>query len=490
MDIFETAPRDWDARIEFPILSCGFAGVAATVGHRPLYVTDGDATALVLVRALPLAGLRSWTARAKAYVSHGDPRFVKRLVEALAARGVAHVRIGDGVWGLSRHTIDEAGLAGVLTHLLEHSPAESDDELFQRLHPRRRSALRRAEREGIVVNEVRTEAELAQYCALAADTERRTRTRDIGAVMPAAYFAAIFRAMVPRKQAVIFLAHRGEQPLAGAIFLTSAERMTYFHAVSTRDPALTTLQGPTAVIWHALRVARAREIPRFDLGAVTPTDDPAHPNHSVYYFKREFGGYVTEVHHAEVTLAPMKHAFQDRVMLPVWKRAHRVYMAAFGTRATPPPEAVSGTDLRWAGTPAASTAPVPAAPPEPWSLDDVVAEIAALRPVRQRVRALAPSDEARRNAMAFVRALHAGLARAAAPPVVAPTVDGGISFTWPAAAAARGYLVELVFFRDVIEYAVVDGTDVTAPEQRLVDGETSDAGIVLREIVKRYVVRG
>ena len=32
MQIFETAPRDWDARVAFPIMSRGFADAAATLG--------------------------------------------------------------------------------------------------------------------------------------------------------------------------------------------------------------------------------------------------------------------------------------------------------------------------------------------------------------------------------------------------------------------------------------------------------------------------
>src|SRR4051794_32071948 len=106
MQISETAPRDWDARVDFPTLSSGFAEAAATVGHRPLYVTEGDASALVLVRALPIPLLRSWTARAKVQVSRGDAAFVRRLVAGLAARGITQVRVGDAVCGLSRDTIE------------------------------------------------------------------------------------------------------------------------------------------------------------------------------------------------------------------------------------------------------------------------------------------------------------------------------------------------------------------------------------------------
>jgi lipid II:glycine glycyltransferase (peptidoglycan interpeptide bridge formation enzyme) len=265
-------------------------------------------------------------------VSRGGAAFVRRLLWQLGREGIAHVRVGDGVLGVPPATITGARLTPIVTHLLEHAPADSDDALLARLDARRRAGVRRAEREGVVTDEIRTEAQLAQYCALATETERRARARDVGAVMPRAYFATIFREMVPRRQAVMFLAQRDGEPLAGAIFLTSEDRMTYFHAASTRDPAARAFQGPTAVIWHALRFARKLGVPHFDLGAVTPTDDPAHPNHSVYHFKREFGGTVTAIRHGEIAVAPLKYAFQERVMLPVWKRAHGVYLGAVGRR--------------------------------------------------------------------------------------------------------------------------------------------------------------
>src|SRR5437763_762932 len=147
LTLSETPPFDWDEHIAFPTLSRTFAEVSAALGHRPLYAARGDARALVLVRALPIPCLRSWTARAKAYVGGGGPAFVAELVQALAARGIAHLRLGDSVWGLSQAEIEAVGGRTIVSHLLEHPQAESTHELFERLAPRRRGALRRAQRE-------------------------------------------------------------------------------------------------------------------------------------------------------------------------------------------------------------------------------------------------------------------------------------------------------------------------------------------------------
>ena len=477
MRVFESPPPDWDKRAAFPTLGTAFAEVAATVGQRALYVEDRDAMALVLVRSLPIPGLRAWTARAKAYVSGGGARFVRDLVRGLGARGIAHVRIGDSVLGLPRADLEAAGVPLIVSHLLRHPVAQDSRELFRRLASRRRTALRRAEREGVTVSEVRTEAELREYYALAADTERRARARDIAIVAPWAYLRSIFGHLVPRRQAVFLLARRGDRPLAGATFLVSPQRMTYFHASSTRDPALTALQGPTAVIWHAMRVALMRGIASFDLGAVTPTNDPLHPHHSIFRFKREFGGYVEEICHGDLALSPWRHAFQERVMMPLWKRAHGVYLGGDGASEECGAEITSGIDVRWAGAPNERVTPRPA--PVPWTVDDLIADIGALpAPV---------SDASRVSAMAFTRALHDAYGRATPGPAVAPTMDGGVAMTWHTEIDGREALVELVFVRDVIEFAVADGDDVTASDCLLVDGETRDQADVLREVVKRYV---
>jgi Acetyltransferase (GNAT) domain len=202
--------------------------------------------------------------------------------------------------GVPRRTLELAGITPIMSYRLAPAPALTDRELFVRLAPRRRVALRRAELAGVVVSEIRSEPEFEQYCALAADAD------STGAVIPPKFFAAMFRDMVPRRQAVFFLARRGDQPLAGAIFLVSRYRMSCFHAVATRDQDLSALEGPTAVFWHALRVARVRDLPCFDLGAVTATSNRDRPGLSSYDFKREFGGYLEPVYHGEV--APIEHA--------------------------------------------------------------------------------------------------------------------------------------------------------------------------------------
>jgi hypothetical protein len=440
-----TPPADWDTRVSLPALSRGFADASATLGHRPLYVEDGDAMALVLERRLAVPGLASWTARASVYIGAGDAAFVTRLLARLARRGVAHVRLGDAIAPLPVAAARCPLITPRIQHLLRHPSAESDAEAFARLGPRRRWAVRRAERAGVLVSEVRTEGELAEYAALAAETGRRMRERDVGALYPAAFFSSVFRTMVPRGQAQFLLARAQGRALAGALLFTSPTRMTYVHGVSTRDSAATGWQGPTAVVWHALRLARKRGVPRFDLGAVTPTDDPCHPNYPVYVFMREFGGEIEVVANGDVVISPTRYAFQQRIMMPLWKRWHARYMAWAGARA---PEGGGETA-------------------SPDRLGDVGA-----------------SDVVRANARAVIDALHAEFGPHIPSPTVSDRGDDGLVLTW----MAGGRRVEIVCVRTEVGYAVRDAHGETE-DARFVDRDGAlDRDFVLQQIVKRYVL--
>jgi Acetyltransferase (GNAT) domain len=283
-------------------------------------------------------------------------------VPALTARGIAHARIEDTIDGLPAEALTHAGITPIRSYRIAHSVTEPERERFRRLTRRRRMALRRGRHEGITVGEIRSTAELQQYCALASGPERPGGPYDAGGVVPPLFIRAIFGALAPSRQAVCLLARRHDQPVAGAIFLTSADRMTLFHtvtvsepelAVSAWDPDLADFQGPTAVTWHAMRVAHARGIPRVDLGVVMPIERRNDPHFLVDHFKRSFGGYLEPMYHGEVTLSRFKHAFQE--LLPARHDSDDLYVAPLDARRSVPVGAERGPDT---SRPAIAPSPV------------------------------------------------------------------------------------------------------------------------------------
>jgi len=348
MTFAESPPRGWDERIAFPLQSVGYAHAACALGHRPLFAEDEHGIALVLIRRVPIPMLRGWTARAKVYAHVRDPVFLRAVVQQLRALGVSLVRFGDAMWGVTgvgAGAGDWRGLQRVIYHVFVNDLRLTDAELLARV----RAPVRRDIRRGlsaVTVTEVRTAADLRDYMALAAETGERMRDHDLAAVYPEAYFEAILREMVPRRQAALLIARAGDTPLAGGLFMISADRFVYLHGCSTRDRALTPKQGPSAMFWQAMQFARAAGCSVFDMGAVTPTDDPSHPHYSVYEYKRGWGGQLEAVQGGELVVSPSKYRFQEFVLTPMWARLHPLYLRLFGDPHPGAPASIAGAARR------------------------------------------------------------------------------------------------------------------------------------------------
>jgi hypothetical protein len=203
MNLVDTPPPLWDQRIEFPLQSVGYSHAATALGHRPLFAQDERGIALVLIRRVPIPLLRGWTARAKVYAYARDTGFLPALVKELCRLGVSHVKLGDAMWGVTGAVADDwRALRRVNYHVFAHDLRLPDEALLARV----RAPVRRDIRKGlasVAVTEVGTPADLRDYLDLAAQTGERMRGHDVASVYPRAYFEAILREMVPRRQAAI-----------------------------------------------------------------------------------------------------------------------------------------------------------------------------------------------------------------------------------------------------------------------------------------------
>jgi hypothetical protein len=282
------------------------------------------------MRRVPIPFLGAWTARAKVYAHARDAAFLPALIERLRALGVSHVKLGDALWGVSGRLPDNwPGFRRMVYHVFVNDLHLSDQSLLTAARATVRHDIRRA-LTSVTVTEVRTALDLRDYLRLTQETGQRMRSLDLAAVYPTAYFGTILREMVPRGQAALFIARAGAEPVAGALFMVSRDRFVYLHGCSTRNRALTPKQGPTGVFWYAVRFARARGCRVFDMGAVTPTDDPRHPHYSVYEYKKGWGGRLETVPSGELVVSASKYRFQEFVLAPMWDRLHPVYLRLFG----------------------------------------------------------------------------------------------------------------------------------------------------------------
>ena len=333
MELKRDAPCDWDSRISHPILGAGFAEASRALGYQPRFVEDSRDRALVLLRGVPLPLAWALTLQAKVYADVGHPEFLRKLLGHLRGLGVGRVTVNDESHGLRDTTLwSWRRVRPTPRYVFMLDLTAPEDELLRAMKDPVPRNIRKAQRAEVVVDEVRSEHDLQTFTALIDQTSERIRARRVASVYPAAFFVTAFREMLPRGQALFLLARAEGEPLAAQMYLVCDDRLVYYHGGSTRDRALTPKHGSTAAFWYALRWARARNLRLFDLGGVSPSTDTTSPQFSLSDFKRRWGGRLTMVPSARVVLAPVKAAFQDHCLAPLWDGLHPLYLRLFGDR--------------------------------------------------------------------------------------------------------------------------------------------------------------
>ncbi len=89
---------------------------------------------------------------------------------------------------------------------------------------------------------------------------------------------------------LFLLARHGADVLAGAIVALCGTTAHFLYGASSNHKRQ--CMAPYAMHWKAMRLARLRGCTAYDMGAVPPGLDPAHPFHGLHRFKTGFGGHV------------------------------------------------------------------------------------------------------------------------------------------------------------------------------------------------------
>lgn len=193
------------------------------------------------------------------------------------------MNIGTRTWNLRKASLD---LTVADTLIIDLDQPEAD--ILAAMKPKTRYNIRLSQRKEVRVLNASVE-ELPVFYCLYGETARRNG-------FPAGsyrHFAALFstRDLHPGDPRIIFLlAKRGQEILAGAIVAISGRRALYLFGASANEGR--NLMGSYALHWEAIKKARAMGCSAYDMGSVSPADDPGHPFYGMYRFKTGFGGNI------------------------------------------------------------------------------------------------------------------------------------------------------------------------------------------------------
>ena len=189
----------------------------------------------------------------------------------------------------NRQLFAELGFQRAPMHLhAEHTIivdlTQSEADLLAGMRRQTRYEVRRAEKQGIMVEKLSSEAIYREFQAVQAETAKRQ-----GFIPPDLETLLAERAAFGEK-AWIYRAVLDGLPVAYGLILVCGREAEYFEAASTdlnrKHP------GSTAILWQAMRDLKAMGLERFNLWGIAPEGQPEHRYAGVTTFKKGFGGEV------------------------------------------------------------------------------------------------------------------------------------------------------------------------------------------------------
>ena len=243
------------------------------VPHGPI-LDWGSPTAGQRLRAM-LIGLRLAAARRRAIAVKLEPRLEAGAPELVTLSGRGLRRTTDTLQVGQSRIVELA----------------DDDALLAAFDKDTRYAVRRAEREGVLVEITEEAGDTAAIDALhglVGETQRRA-----GFPMPPLErYRVAWRALAGAGRAVILEARRDGELLASGMVVIEGERSYYLFSGSRREERGEPKHYASyALQWAMMRLARDRGAREHDLWGIAPPDAaPDHPWYGVALFKKGFGG--------------------------------------------------------------------------------------------------------------------------------------------------------------------------------------------------------
>jgi len=193
------------------------------------------------------------------------------------------MNIGTSSWNLKKASMDMTVASTMIVDI-----GCREDEILARMKPKTRYNIGLAGRKGVRIRPG-SMADLPDFYRLYLQTAGRNGFSGCAY----GHFSALFNAHLhdPCYSEVLFLlATHGKRLLAGAITAISGSTAHFLYGASSSK--YRNLMGSHALHWESMRQARLRGCTRYDMGAVSPVKDPAHPFYGLHRFKTGFGGNI------------------------------------------------------------------------------------------------------------------------------------------------------------------------------------------------------
>lgn len=195
---------------------------------------------------------------------------------------------------------------------------KTKDELWRSLDKKTRNAIRKAQKSGVRVREVKNAEEVRAVFELYIN---RVKERD-QVPIPYEYFTAIFNNVENKFLVAEYEINGKKKIIAESIFLFYSNKIYYFNNGSL--PEYWNLNPNTLLIWHIMeKFAGTDNV--LDLYGTPSGEDKNDQNYSMYTFKSGFGGkLIEEFEYYDLVISRVKEFIFKKIIvkavLPIYKR--------------------------------------------------------------------------------------------------------------------------------------------------------------------------
>jgi len=303
-----------------------FAMQKETGGYKARFVFVNNLAITVLEKDAKLLGKFWYLPKGPGVNSVKDLMDVLEALQSLARKsGVFAIRIEPELDRSMQPTLSRHGLVKTRpiipnpsTITLDISP--SLDDILTNLPQKGRHAIRRAERDGVVVKMVKSTEKNCQsmYKLLRETAEGQFGIRDYE------YFKTFWQRFESAGMGQLFFAYFDDKLVAGAYAMVMGKKSTYKDGASVRQR---TVYGASHLLqWHVIKWAKSEGSTLHDLCGAPPSDeinDPNHQHHGVGQFKTAFNKAVTDyIGCYDFIIQPARYAIWSKLGERVAQRLH------------------------------------------------------------------------------------------------------------------------------------------------------------------------
>lgn len=310
--------------------SVQFASMRGAGGWKPLYIVAGDVAVTVLEKPVPALGKFWYVPKGpgvSSVVQLGD------MLPELRAYANKHGAFAVKLEPELKRTDDavkalkELGLVRVApiqpnssTVLIDITP--DLDVVLASLNQKGRHAIKRAERDGVSVERVKTtDTNCEAFYKLL-----ETTAKDSFIIRSYAYFKTFWQSFASAGMGQLFFAYHDGKLVAAAYALVFGQKSTYKDGASVRERSV---YGASHLLqWHVITWAKERGATTHNLYGSPPSDrigDTSHPTYGVGRFKTSFNKQVTDYIGAyDLVVRPRQYGlwtkFGERAAKSLWWR--------------------------------------------------------------------------------------------------------------------------------------------------------------------------